>query len=316
MVIAIIAILASLGVGVMAQAQNDASVAATRSRATMIQKILEIELEDYEVKRSPVPLGVIRVMVEGNDDVFPPIPASGLETGRLLLHVKVLRRMIMADLIRSEMPDGSRVAPGTNLDSIMGNFPSPALRSYLVDQCGVNIGLVNALSQFRPRSVDRWNEWATNSGWTIDVVDEIPGDGIDEEAANKSELLYEILQNIDVDGVPAVEVLSSSSIGDTDGDQILEILDGWGEPMFLEWQQEKLQIADPEENIWEPIGGGGLFCGLSCEHYDPDATLLNVSAYTQPVLPTQIRPRLTSEKLAEVEGLPADYVSRNGQFNN
>jgi hypothetical protein len=223
--------------------------------------------------------------------------------------------MIMADLIRSEMPDGSRVAPGTNLNSIMGNFPSPALQAYLVDQCGVNAGLVNALSQFQPQSVNRWNNWAANSGWVVEIDSE-PSDVVDQEAANKSELLYEILQNIDVDGVPAVETLSASSIGDTDGDQILEILDGWGEPMFLEWQQEKLQIADPEENIWEPIGGGGFFCGLSCEHFDSAATLLNVSAYAQPVLPTQIRPHLTSEKLKEVDGTPADYVPRNGQFNN
>ena len=92
LVVSIIAILASLAVGVMAQAQNDAAIAATRSRMTLIEKILEIELENYEVRRSPVSFAGIGGL----------IGASTLTPGNTLLHAKNLKRMIIADLIRAE----------------------------------------------------------------------------------------------------------------------------------------------------------------------------------------------------------------------
>ena len=63
LVVAVIAVIASLGVGVLAQAQNDAAISATRSRITLIEKILEVELEDYEVVRSPVSFAGIGTLI-------------------------------------------------------------------------------------------------------------------------------------------------------------------------------------------------------------------------------------------------------------
>ena len=101
LVIVVITILASLGVGLMAQVHEDASVAATRSRITFIRSILETKLEDYEVRRSPVPLSVIGYMINDQRNSL----TDKEET--FLVHAKTLKRMIVADLIRAEMPDGS-----------------------------------------------------------------------------------------------------------------------------------------------------------------------------------------------------------------
>lgn len=56
--------------------------------------------------------------------------------------------------------------------------------------------------------------------------------------ADSSELLYLILTEGDVYGLPASSLsgMDSHLIGDTDGDQNLEFLDGWGQPLqFYNW---------------------------------------------------------------------------------
>ena len=231
LVISIIAILASLGVGVMAQAQNDAAVSATRSRISVIRKILEIELEDYEVRRSPVNFAGVGALIAASS-------LDNVGNNKTLLHAKILKRMIIADLIRAEMPDGSR--PDDELLNI-SQFPSETLLDYL-DQIGISRAA--ALSVFPIRNynagtgnfdstlplVRDWQSWSAYG--TRDPGDFSILDGIDDEAADKSELLYQILLNIDVDGVPAVDQLGSQAIGDTDGDGAQEVIDAWGRTYF------------------------------------------------------------------------------------
>ena len=293
LVITVIAILASLGVGVIAQAQNDAAVAATRSRITLIEKLLEVELEDYEVRRSPVSsagLGAL-VALGGFDDPT-----------QVLLHGKILRRMIIADLIRAEMPDG---AVTSTASAALVAFPSEILLTYMDQQFGIPpAAVVGALpSPVQLPGVSRW------TGWTRPVADSNLADEVIEDAADRSEILYQNLLNIDIDGVPAVELLGPSTIGDSDGDGVLEVLDGWREPLFLEWQQERLVNPDPELNIWSPTG---TLCGLSCEHISFASASANLSHYSQPVLPSQLRPRITSERLFAIDGDSADYAPRRG----
>ena len=167
-----------------------------------------------------------------------------------------------------------------------------------------------------PPSVTDW------LGWSI-PADSAARDGIDEGATNKSEILYQVLLNIDVNGVPAVDQLTSSAIGDTDGDGALEVLDAWGEPLYLQWQQEQLHLPTPpvrgtapnpgeiSANVWTSAGN---FVGLSREHADSSLVGYdnnNAFLYSKPVLPTQIRPHLISERLANIDGLPTDYESEH-----
>lgn len=324
LVIAIIAIIASLGVGVMAQAQNDAAIASTRSRISLIEKILEIELENYEVRRSPIPFAQIGAIINDSTLVNP----SGART---LLHAKNLKRMIIADLIRAEMPDGSVTGLTSSNEIVLGQFPSQTLADYLATE----INLPNPPASYfptPPASVTGWLMFdpdplpgpATPGFCT--VTDITPGDGIDTDAANKSEFLYQILLNINVDGVPAIDQIGSQAIGDTDSDGVLEVLDAWGEPLFLQWQQEQLHLPTAPElmqdageinaNVWDSEGN---FVGLSREHVAAPTVgtagavgtvgypTENSFLYSKPVLPTQIRPFLISERLLRTDGLPTDY---------
>ena len=215
--------------------------------------------------------------------------------------------MIIADLIRAEMPDGSQ--------NDLGVFPSATLDLYL-EAIGISDPFADldadGDTEF-PTSLPSVTPWAT--GWSI-PTDSAAGDGLDEAAANKSEFLYQILANINVDGVPAVDQLGQA-IGDTDGDGVLEIVDAWGEPLYLQWQQEQLHLptipsmaqvaSEINNNVWVSEGN---FVGLSREH--ADATMVGYSTansflYSKPVLPTQIRPLLISERLLRIDGLSTDY---------
>ena len=145
---------------------------------------------------------------------------------------------------------------------------------------GSEMCIRDSLNSRLPNNLPGVTQW---SGWSPPAQDFDEADGVfdAEHATDRSEILYQNLSNIDIDGVSAIDLLGATSIGDTDGDGSPEILDGWGEPIFMEWQQERLQIDDPELNIWEPAGS---FCGLSCEHATFGTTSLQLSFYCQPCL--------------------------------
>ena len=89
-------------------------------------------------------------------------------------------------------------------------------------------------------------------------------------------------------------------------------MDAWGEPLYLHWQQENLALGaiPPGSTALTALAANSwttaeTFIGLSKEHRDVGPT--NVAEYSKPVLPTQIRPFLISERLLKIDGLPADY---------
>ena len=297
LVVAIIAVLSTMAVGVLGSAQNDARVAATRSRINIIQKILEIELEDYEVRRSPVPFRVLGNMLK-----------TAIDNGRLnendangnpisFVHLKNLKRMVEADFVRLEMPNGRSDSPvfdGSQMANelvSMGRFPSEEFGGYLVDELGFTDADVVALRGFARDKVNRWIGWGGISGDPAVRDDE-------ERFIDSSELLYAILSSIEYDGNRAVDSLGDSAVGDNDGDGILEIVDGWGEPISFAFQQSNLQTADVRLGVWSPIVEGQL-TDLSFGE--------NASSLVKPVRIDQIRPFLRSEKLFEIDGPPQDF---------
>ena len=59
------------------------------------------------------------------------------------------------------------------------------------------------------------------------------------------EYLYEILQQLDIDGVPAVELIGNAAIGNSDQDAFPELIDAWGEPLQLRiWQVDVKPLAE------------------------------------------------------------------------
>lgn len=81
-------------------------------------------------------------------------------------------------------------------------------------------------------------------------------DGIDDELdarTNSSELLYQVLRRIWVDGEPATALFRDTEFGDTDGDGLLEVLDSWGDPVGY-----RLQIRANDDNVPSLIYNFGL----------------------------------------------------------
>ena len=278
LVVSIIAILASLAVGVMAQAQNDAAESATRSRISVIQKILEIELENYEVRRSPIPLSSIAVIAA--DINWPQVQNLPDGSTRSLagLNIRNVRRMLIADLIRCEMPDGT--------ETFHGYFPSLSLKADFLNR-GVSLANINALEAIAATNqVDRWRRQNVDP-----FVDDYDNPSPCDPGVDDSEILFLLLSQIDVDGEPAIESIGPRAIGDPDGDGRNDIVDGWGDPLLLRYHQEN--VVETAPGIWEDSSGQFPFTDFMT---------------IKPVQVHQIRPYLTSERLLEIEGgVPADF---------
>lgn len=298
-VISAIAVLASLAVGMMTSAQEDSRVGATRARIQIIQKMMETELEDYEARRSPVPFrnlgALVSVITARNQWIGTP--------ENLTIHARNLKRMITLDLIRAEMPD-FRDGVSANL----GSFPTPQFLQYLQSDLQLtNADITNVVGPvFRGAAtgnVLRWNNWGDG-----DAVDP------DEAATNSAEVLYRILADLDVDGTSGLDVIGNAAIGDTDGDTFPEIIDAWGEPIAFEFQQRilvpvELEMAPPSSPA--PSMRSGVWA-----EYDNTANpnLVPRQRMTDffpvlPVLPSDIRFFVSSERLLEIDGQPTDFVS-------
>ena len=264
LVISVIAVLSTLAVGMMASAQNDARLSATRSRIQVIQSAMEVELEDYEVRRSPVPIENIVAL------------ANAMYGSSDRLKAKNLKRMIIADLIRTEFPNGESFQD-------VGEFPSLTLQDF-IKNAGTAMADDNdiraAFGDRIPANVNRWN----GSG-----VDNAADLRIEASRANNSEYLYKILSQLDYEGSTVVDALGARAVGDSDGDGSLEVIDGFGDPIYFQFHQRNIVEDDATAGTWK--------------QQTPDMATFNTA---KPVLPTEIRFYLSSENLLEVDGLPID----------
>ena len=312
LVVAIIAVLTTMAVGVIASSQNDARVAATRSRINIIDRIIQTELESYEFRRSPVPE---RVLIALTDQI---VDANGWDENRFLVHFRNLRRMINADLIRTEMPSGLGKING------LGLFPSVEMRAYL-DSVGVpaapTAGAISIaeLQRFQPAGVRRWSSWAFDPN-----VGQIAGDQMrdaDQTRSDSAEILYRLLGQIDFGGTVARDALGSSAFGDSDGDGQLEVVDAFGDPIGFQFFQENLipENLNPNGTFGPPglrpngdWASSNLVDVLDVVDNDPTANAVGLRDTVRPVRADQIRGFFSSMTLDEINGEtlgPADLAN-------
>jgi len=321
LVIAIIAVLSTMAVGVIAGAQNDARVAATRSRVQIIEKLMASELEDFEVRRSPLPFRFISGMntmppfsiVElAVGDTVPPRPTPAWDPAAVnrALHGRNMKRMLALDLIRSEYPD---FTSGTPLG--LGTYPSVQFQQYLMDPVGTGglgmttedlaLNVLPFFTRYQTANVLRWNGW----GGALTGSDE----------ANSAEVLYRILSELEVDGASGMDVLGGSrATGDSDGDGFLEVVDAWGDPISFQFHQ---QLMYPEERD-PPLGATALLPSMpampdSGVWIDSSLTAARTTDFTVtlPVLPSDISVFATSANLIEIDGaFPEDFVNPDDFF--
>lgn len=313
-VMSIIAVLSSMAIGIIGSAQEDAREAATRSRIGIVRKILEIELEDYEVRRSPVSFFAISTLTQA---VPEPRWAGSANSGdtAFLLHAKNLKRMIVADLIRAEMPTGKEgptphvtATVDNSLINKLGRFPSGNLRRYLRDLGLTDAQINSAFFNRRTAAARRWDAFAGFANTT--------DDSDLQRLADSAELLYAILSDIDYNGTRGIDAIGSQAIGDSDGDGVLEVVDAWGEPIGFELHQPNIveaPTAPPshgvwaEPGIWNPANPQPPMTSLNVR--EDTATNAQKIATIKPARVDQIRFYITSLKLLEIDGSPRDFQS-------
>lgn len=302
LVISVIAVLASLSVNVIASAQQDARVASTRARIALIESVMEVELEDYEVRRSPISFRAI-------GDLTASVPnsvwansgrnaATGVVENNFLLHAKNLKRMIVADLIRSEFPSGRDGQPAG-----LGVFPSGLFRNYLR---GLNISdndIDQAFRRSQPANVSRWAGWVGFAAPPADF-NNLTANEISQLRADSAEVLYAVFSQLEFEGTSALDALGSSAVGNTDGDSFPEIIDAFGDPIAFEFHQRNIA---PVPSTSSSGGDTGVW---STPVADPstgelERPMINFE-FVNPVLPSDIRFFATSETLAEIDGDPVD----------
>ena len=312
LVIAIIAVLSSMAVGVIGSAQNDARVAATQSRISILEQVIQTELESYEVRRSPIP---DKVLVKLTNQI---ITTNTLDPDRYLVHYRNLRRVINADLVRAEMPNGRGDV------NALGIFPSPELRSYLLARgvplnppafvTGVVTPLaISDLARFRPAGARRWNSWdLDNDGDTVSsaALAADAGRPFNQRLADSSELLYGLLTQIDFNGSTAIDALGSQAFADTDGDELLEVVDAWNEPIGFQFQQENLTQATTADFLNGVWASSGNFTDFEVRGNDlSDASQRSTMASAvRPIRADQLRPYFQSNEMVKRDGDPVDFV--------
>lgn len=239
-VIAIIAVLTSLAYGVMAEAQDDARVSATKSRIAQIESILQIVMEDFEVRRLPVRNVELLAFIDQNRIV------TGSDQVPRGVQLKNLRRRIMLDLIKAEFPTAFLDVATEQLvvNPDLGNFPTqtPVLGSAPLDpsfdapflawldtnydQPAFTGGpLLSAyLASRRTAEVLFWSDFAP----TIPPIT-----AIGDTFKDPGEYLYIQLSRVNIDGSTALELLGPNAVGDPDGDGFLDIVDAFDESLGL-----------------------------------------------------------------------------------
>ena len=298
LVIAVIAVLSTLAVGVIGSSQNDAKVAATRSRIQVIEKLLAAELEDFEVRRSPLPFPVISTITGLVTSKPTPKWSAGptaAPTQNFLTHTRNLKRILTLDLMRSEYPDISAGGP-----IVLGQFPSPQLQNFFTDELNLTDAevaqIVVTARQYNTANVTRW------SGTTITST----GDAL---VADSSEILYQILSQLDVGGTNGLDSIGGNrATGDSDGDGVPEVVDAWGGPIAFQFHQNLIIPTEQDVPLTVALGPPVNNESGVWVDWDGPERFTNFSV-TLPVLPSEVRFFMTSARLQEIDGEPTDFIT-------
>jgi prepilin-type N-terminal cleavage/methylation domain-containing protein len=210
-VIAIIAIMAGLGLSAMNGATNLAREHRTEGQIRKIDLLLMEKWESYRTRMLP-----IRIPARwGADTAGNPAPTDGKTASTIRLNA-------MRDLMRMELPD--RITDLTDGPVVLYARPIPPYAN--------ETPILAAPALYKQyRKIAQRNlgaNWATL--WTPQY--------------QGAECLYLILSAMTSDDKRALDHFDSTEIGDVDGDGMKEILDGWGNPIeFLRWAPGYISTA-------------------------------------------------------------------------
>lgn len=198
LVLAIIGILSSLGLAIIAGAQEDAQVSRTRVQIDRISLLLNQRLEE----------SVYRIL---------PVDISALSQKEK----QWVRTAALAELLRVEFPTRQTDLLDTNVNPFPVNrkYSPPTIRVVTAYDWN-NFPDPQLMVRHRVR-LGMPTDGSSTGTWTV--------------ANESAECLYAILASITMeDGKSALSLVSASEIGDKDADGRKEILDSFGDPLLAD----------------------------------------------------------------------------------
>ena len=251
-ILVVLVIISIMGAMVTTAVSGVTTTAKQARTKTIISIVDSVIAEHYDaLKYRPLPVEI--------PDLFNP---SRLNSGNgsteigfevLANEAARVRLMMIRDLQRMEIPDRL---------SDLAAAPTPlfAAANKVVIDDNTNV-IFNTRDQKNLRTVFQATWYEPNATY-LNGGDNVPSklaayrnrvaSNLDftapEALSNQgAECLYLIMATSFVGGVPAINAIPDSNIGDTDEDGLLEILDGWGQPLgFIRWP---VGYFDPELSI-------------------------------------------------------------------
>lgn len=257
MVIAIVGLLATFVLVALAGANQSARESRTTAQLVKINELLQDKWQSYQYRRMP-PLGnslgkKITLARRGQY-----LPGTNPQTGKPFRSfdewlaavgggykaVHVDRWTATNEIMRMELP--------CTLQEVVGPNMNPQQQSLVLDALD---------PQLRRRSVP-----ALSLAYYTRATASVLANDISNWSTlyQSSECLYLILSQMRDGDSSALEYFSEAEIGDTDGDGMNEILDGWGRPiLWLRWApgfRSTLQVSLGEEphqaDMFDPMEVG------------------------------------------------------------
>ena len=229
-VIAIIAVLGAMAAGVLGKAKKDAQIAATRSRVTQIEEIMQTVIEDQEVRRLP-----------GNLADFVGT-GRGARTRARNLNRRVAAALLLAEFPVAQIDANGEFIPNPELGRLapVSSPPNPDLmvnfRGWAENEFS-NAMFTQYLINTQTAEMRFWESFVG-----------------DPDLKEPGEYLYLILSRIDIGGISALESLGPNVVGNPDGDGHPDIVDAFGDSMQLRIVQiEVADMALPENDIWTDV---------------------------------------------------------------
>lgn len=229
-VVSIVTILAGLAVVGLMAAVQDARASRTRAIIDKIDVLVMERWEEYRTKSIPLRIKagerpMPEPFVDGDGNSRWDIGESYTDTngnGNYDHGAAWLRLAALRELQRTELPDRiSDLCNMAELTDISADGNLNAVNNF--NGCLlVSLRSMPSLTRSYKRLAERAIEGANGKPWTTEH--------------QGAECLYLILSTMKDHDKSALDYFSTDEIGDTDGDGMKEVLDGWGRPLeFLRW---------------------------------------------------------------------------------
>lgn len=237
-VLVIIGMMAGMVLAAVRGVTNTARASRTRTIIAACDSVIQELYESYKYRPLPVEIP-IQTATSGGITFAMEVLATEAARVRLIM-TRDLQRMEMPDKIADVVlnPTTPTQAPAVTITAVANrvasNASGRAIRQY---DSRFQMPIVWERTQKSYSYFERFV--SAGQTWTAE-----------NEGA---ECLYLIMATSFSNGSPAIDSIPNSNIGDTDGDGMLEILDGWGKPLgFVRWPVGYTNDADELVNTTIP----------------------------------------------------------------